>query len=326
VRADHVAIAPATSARIYLAGQAVAGVLWWVAVFASDTVRVWTLGAWDPLVLVGPDLLLFVGGSALAAARGSWRVAAVTAAWSTMLTIALLGQGLLDRAAGWGVLLMLAATAGSVAAAATLRFGRIPTSWYFVGPFRFRVAPARSRRRHVAASLTQLVVFWVGFFVVVPWLLVAFERRLRVDWSALAADPWSAVGAALFLVASPLGLASCLTMAIAGEGTPLPAQTARRLVVAGPYRWLRNPMATAGVLQSVGAGLWFGSWTMSVAAVLGGLAWHFGIRGAEEADLLARFGDPYERYRASVRVWVPRLPGRRAARSPGAGQVTGSRR
>ncbi|TDE95774.1 isoprenylcysteine carboxylmethyltransferase family protein [Occultella glacieicola] len=308
MRADDVAIRPATVARSYLAAQAVAGVLWWVAVLGSDTVRVWTLGSWDPWLLVGPDLLLFVGGSALGAARGSWRVAAVTAAWSALLTIALLGQGLLEGAAGWGVLLMLAATSGSVTAAGALRFGRIPTSWYFVGPFRFREARARSRWRHVAASLTQLVVFWVGFFVVVPLLLVAFERRLRVDWSALAAQPWPTVGAVLFLAASPLGFASCLTMAIAGEGTPLPAQTARQLVVAGPYRWLRNPMATAGVLQSIGAGLWFGSWTMMVAAMLGALAWHFGIRGAEEADLAARFGDPYERYRASVPVWVPRPP------------------
>lgn len=296
-----------TLARAYLALQAAAGAAWWVAVFASDLVRTWTLGTWDPRWLVGPDLLLFVGGSAVAAALASWRAAAVTTAWTGLLSLALLVYGLSEQAAGWGVLLMAAATVGSLAAALTLRMGRMPTSWYFVGPFVFRPAPERSRRRHVTTSLLQLVVFWVGFFVAIPALLAAVERRLRVPWDGLSAAPWPTIGAVLFLLASPLGLASCLTMAVRGEGTPLPAQTARKLVVAGPYRWLRNPMATAGVVQSIGVGLWFGSWTMIVAAFAGAIAWHVGIRPVEEADLLERFGEPYERYRARVRCWVPRL-------------------
>ncbi len=296
-----------TLARAYLALQAAAGAAWWVAVFTSDLVRSWTLGSWDPRWLVGPDLLLFVGGSALAAARSSWRVAGVTTAWTGLLGVGLVAYGLAERAAGWGVLLMAVAAVGSLAATLTLRSGRMPTAWFFIGPFGFRQAPERSRRRHVAASLFQLLVFWAGFFGVLPVLLRLFEGRLRVQWDALSAAPWPAVGAALFLLASPLGLASCLTMARRGEGTPLPSQTARKLVLAGPYRWVRNPMATAGVVQSIGAGLWFGTWTMVIAALAGALAWHVGIRPVEEADLLQRFGEPYERYRASVRCWVPRL-------------------
>lgn len=294
-------------ARAYFALQALAGAAWWAAVFASDLVRTWTLGTWEPLWLVGPDLLFFVGGSAIAAARASWRAAAATTAWTGLLSIALLVYGLAAQAAGWGVLLMAAATVGSLAATLTLRVGRMPTRWYFVGPFAFRPAPERSRRRHVATSLFQLVVFWVGFFVLMPVLLAAVERRLRVSWDLLTVPPWTVVGLVLFLLASPLGLASCLTMAVRGDGTPLPAQTARKLVIAGPYRWVRNPMATAGVVQSIGMGLWFGTWTMVVAALAGAVAWHVGIRPVEEADLLARFGEPYQRYRASVRCWVPRF-------------------
>ncbi len=292
-------------ARAYLALQAIAGLLWWVAVLASEPVRVWTLGTWDPRVLVGPDLVLFVGGSALAAVRRSWRVAAVTATWTSLLALALLGYGLVERAAGWGVLLMGVASVGSVAAALTLRSGRMPREWYFVGPFRFAPSPVRSQGGHLAASLTQLVIFWVGFFVLAPVLLVALEDRLRLAWSVLGEPPWASVGLVLFLLASPLGLWSCLTMARSGEGTPLPARSARRLVIAGPYRFVRNPMAAAGVLQSIGMGLFFGSWTMVVAAVVGAVAWHTGIRPVEEADLLQRFGEPYEHYRDRVRCWLP---------------------
>lgn len=65
-------------ARGYFAAQAAAGVLWWAAVFASDDVRRWTLGGWDPQVLVVPDLLLFAGASALAAIN--WLCTRTTAA------------------------------------------------------------------------------------------------------------------------------------------------------------------------------------------------------------------------------------------------------
>lgn len=300
-------------ARVYLAGQAAACVLWWFAVFTAPQVRVWTLGGWEPLLLVVPDLLLFAGASALAAARRSWVFAALASTWTVLLTAALAVYGLVEQAAGWGVLLMAAASVGSVAATATLRFGRMPTGWFFLGPFRFRQARPGPWWRHTLASLAQLVVFWTVFFVAIPWLLVRIETRLRVALPALAEQPWPAVGLGLFLVASPVGLWSCLTMSTRGQGTPLPSQTARQLVVSGPYRWIRNPMASAGVLQSIGMGLWFGSWTMVVAAVAGAVAWHIGIRPVEEADLAARFGVPYQRYRSGVRTWIPSRPSRLAS-------------
>jgi protein-S-isoprenylcysteine O-methyltransferase Ste14 len=114
------------------------------------------------------------------------------------------------------------------------------------------------------------------------------------------------VGAITFLLGSAMGLWSMASMALVGEGTPLPAATARKLVVAGPYRFVRNPMAVAGAVQTVGVGLWLGSWSVLVAAVVGCLIWNQFIRPDEEADLLARFGEPYEAYCAAVRCWLPR--------------------
>lgn len=313
---------PTSRARAYFAAQATAGALWWVAVVASDDVRRWTLGGWDPVLLAGPDLLLFVGGSALAAARGDRRVAAVVAAWTAGVTTALLAYGLLERAAGWGVVAMGLATMGTLAATATLWSGRLPMRWFFVGPFSFRVADEASGASHLRRSLTQLVVFWTAFFVVVPSVVSVVERRLRLDWPALHHDRWDLPAAVAFLVASALGLWSCVTMARRGDGTPLPARTARELVVSGPYRYVRNPMAVAGAVQTASVGVWRGSWMVVALAVAGALAWHVLIRPAEEADLAARFGAAYQRYRSGVRCWVPTTPGSdssdrgRAVRAP----------
>lgn len=298
------------AAKTYLAVQAAAGLLWWIAVFTLDDVRRSTLGSWDPVLLVGPDLLLFVGASALAA-RGNRPAAVVAAAWTLGVAAALTVHGLVQREAGWGIVVMALASVGTLAAAAVLVTGRLPMRWFFLGPFAFREAPDAPAGRHLRRSLTQLVVFWTAFFAALPAALGAFERRLHLDWPVLGGGAADLPAIATFGAASALGLWSCVTMAVKGSGTPLPAETARDLVVAGPYRLVRNPMAVAGVLQTAAVGIWSGSWMVVAAALLGGLAWHVLIRPAEEADLAARFGAPYERYRADVRCWIPGGPASR---------------
>ena len=293
-------------ARLYFGAQAAAGTVWWVMVFVADDVRERTLGGWDPLVLVVPDVLFFVAGSAVAA-KGSNRYAALmVAGWTIAVTAALAVYGLVERAAGWGVVAMGLATVGTIAAAATTWFGRLPLHWFFVGPFAFRVATEATATRHLRRSLTQLVVFWTLFFVVVPLMLTTVEHRLRLVWDPLQFDGWAVAGAVLFAGGSTIGLWSCVTMAIAGAGTPLPARTARDLVVSGPYAHVRNPMAVAGVIQTVGIGLWWGSWMVVVAGLAGALTWDLLIRPTEEADLAARFGEPYQRYAQHVQCWLPR--------------------
>jgi protein-S-isoprenylcysteine O-methyltransferase Ste14 len=60
-------------------------------------------------------------------------------------------------------------------------------------------------------------------------------------------------------------------------------------------------------VQTVGVGLWIGSWMVLVSAVVGGFIWDLFIRPQEEADLAARFGDEYREYCRSVRCWVPTI-------------------
>ncbi|MGB3736554.1 MAG: hypothetical protein WA964_16455 [Ilumatobacter sp.] len=44
-----------------------------------------------------------------------------------------------------------------------------------------------------------------------------------------------------------------------------------------------------------------------MSAAAGSVVWNFFIRPDEEADLLARFGRPYQAYADQVRCWIPRL-------------------
>lgn len=169
----------------------------------------------------------------------------------------------------------------------------------------FRVAPPASTGRHVAATLAQTVVFWGTFLALIP----SGIRRWSVP-AGLAPMPFPGhgpLGLGLFVAASALGLWSGLHMAIRGRGTPLPLQTARELVVDGPYRFVRNPMALAGITQGVAVGIHLADPVVVAYALAGALVWHTLARPPEERDLLQRFGEPYRRYRDAVRLWLPHL-------------------
>ncbi|HAP78164.1 MAG TPA: hypothetical protein DCR14_19045, partial [Acidimicrobiaceae bacterium] len=270
------AIAPLRLARWYFGAQAVAGSAWWIAVALNADVRRLTLGTWPIWPWAIADVLLFVGASAWASIRSSRRAAWTAAGWSVIVTGALAVSATAWRTHGWGAAGMVVASVGSLVAAAVFQFGRLPTAWFFIGPFRFRPAADRSVGGHVRRSLAQLVLFWSFFLIALPALAQWVERRWRIDapWLANSSVRWAGVG--VFAVASAAGLWSCLTMAVHGRGTPLPAATATRLVVAGPYRWVRNPMAVAGALQTIGIGAWFGSWSVAVLALAGGGGWDGG--------------------------------------------------
>lgn len=160
-------------------------------------------------------------------------------------------------------------------------------------------------------TLGQTVVFWSLFLLVLPVGIVVLETQLGLDGWRFGSPAWAWCGGLLFALGGALGLTSGWVMAVRGRGTPLPADCARELVVVGPYRYVRNPMAVAGLTQGVAVGLLLGSPAVVAYALLGGPVWHLFVRRWEEADLERRFGDPYCRYRAAVWCWLPRLRGYR---------------
>ncbi|MBL8735705.1 MAG: isoprenylcysteine carboxylmethyltransferase family protein [Planctomycetes bacterium] len=150
------------------------------------------------------------------------------------------------------------------------------------------------------------MAFWSLFLWFLPAVVQHLGERLGESSFALPSLRW--VGPLLFALASALGLTSAWWMSTRGRGTPLPLATAREFVVSGPYHFVRNPMALAGIAQGVAVGLWRDSPLVVLYATTGGLVWHFVARPPEEADLLARFGEPYRAYRQRVPLWLPRLP------------------
>lgn len=171
-------------------------------------------------------------------------------------------------------------------------------------PAAFRVT-SMNRFGSLLSTLGQIVIFWGTFLWILPKGIV--ELQEAINWNLFEHSFQTQASIGLFLLASCLGLWSGISMVTLGGGTPLPTATAPRLVIAGPYRFVRNPMAVAGILQGIAVGWLLGSVPVIIYALTGIVAWHVFVRAVEEQDLLERFGSDYERYRSRVRVWVPTI-------------------
>lgn len=77
-----------------------------------------------------------------------------------------------------------------------------------------------------------------------------------------------------------------------------------RLVVTGPYRFIRHPLYTFGSLFWLGLGLIMASWLVLLFAILAFslMAWR---TPREEAALVEKFGDEYRRYMARTPRYLP---------------------
>jgi protein-S-isoprenylcysteine O-methyltransferase Ste14 len=95
---------------------------------------------------------------------------------------------------------------------------------------------------------------------------------------------------------------------VRGRGTAAPFDPPRDLVVAGIYRYVRNPMYVSANLITFGIALvWRSAAVLGYAALLA-VAYHLFVTLYEEPKLRRVFGDSYARYCAAVPRWIPRAP------------------
>jgi protein-S-isoprenylcysteine O-methyltransferase Ste14 len=137
-------------------------------------------------------------------------------------------------------------------------------------------------------------------YVALPIVLTGGEPRLRFrgGWPV-------ALGTGLVGSGVALAFAAAHALVTRGKGTPFPLDPTCRLVVDGPYKYLRNPQAVAATLIVAGEVLVLRSrrlWLLLPLTVLylEGLA-----APMERSEMVARFGRPYLVYRQRVPAWFP---------------------
>ncbi|MBX7134634.1 MAG: isoprenylcysteine carboxylmethyltransferase family protein [Fimbriimonadaceae bacterium] len=297
--------------RGYFLCQALACFFWWSLVFADEGVRRATLGGLSPDRWFVPDLALFGGLSLTTAALPSRSlglriVLVLLLAWSGLVTAVLMVHALLTNMAGLGVVLMACATSGTLLCGLPLAYDPVWVGRLLPMPLRVRPAErAPEAWKNVAKTILQILVFWSLLLWFVPLGIRILEERWGLGVPALRPSGVALAGWVLFAVMGSVGIWAGMTMATLGKGTPLPSSAANLLVIAGPYRFVRNPMAITGISQGIASGLILGSWMVVLYAVAGSAVWNCLVRPYEEADLSKRFGREFEVYRQQVRCWIP---------------------
>ena len=149
----------------------------------------------------------------------------------------------------------------------------------------------------------------LAFVLVVPTTVIGYVPYALTQWVGRPALFPGArlVGIVLAAGALPLFVAFNVRFAREGEGTPAPIAPTRRLVVGGPFRYVRNAGYVAVLALVVAQGLFFGSpLVLGYAAVLF-VIFHSFVLWYEEPTLRRTFGEEYDAYCRRVPRWIPHL-------------------
>jgi protein-S-isoprenylcysteine O-methyltransferase Ste14 len=154
-------------------------------------------------------------------------------------------------------------------------------------------------------GLAVLVLPVTVLLVIPTWIARASGTKLLlpdspIDWMS------AALGLASLVVGATLFVTSLGRFGSEGMGTLAPWDPPVRLVVRGPYAFVRNPMISGVVLLLLAEGLLLRSmphleWTALFAAINAVY-----IPLLEEPQLRARFGREYDEYKRGVPRLLPR--------------------
>lgn len=293
-------------ATIYFAFQGIAVLAWWMLLFfVTDSRKYFQMGDGETILLAFwlPDLFLLGFGSLCVSVFCRFESKFLQLAiWFVVGTISYATIFCLSFAlmtdTGWlGVVFMFPAMVWS----GNFAIGLSPP---FIEKM-FRRSVESKTSWLLVKTFSQIIVVWTLILFVFPSLIIQVEAKLGI---AQFTFPFQVIiSAVCFVLISLVGISGAVTMAKIGRGTPLPMDTASKLVVSGIYSFVRNPMAISGIGQGLIVGLFLGSPLILLYALMGGAIWQLIFRQLEEEDLHEKFGADFELYRSNVRCWIPRL-------------------
>jgi protein-S-isoprenylcysteine O-methyltransferase Ste14 len=148
-------------------------------------------------------------------------------------------------------------------------------------------------------TLFVLLVPVLLLAVLPAWIMATVPAPLSFGAFRWLAIPLWILGAAVMLWCA-------YDFTFKGRGTPAPFDPPKELVVSGPYRFVRNPMYTSGIVFLLGHVFWSPSLPLAAAPSTFLLAAHLFVTLYEEPTLRKKFGAAYEQYCRDVPRWIPR--------------------
>lgn len=140
-------------------------------------------------------------------------------------------------------------------------------------------------------------------------LVLIFVPARILTWSGIvrpeATELQQVAGMAIGTIGAAVALWCVVTFATIGRGTPAPFDPPRRLVIQGPYRFVRNPMYIGAGFALAGAALFYESLPLLGYTGVFLLTTHLFVVLYEEPTLRRTFGEEYVAYCRKIRRWWP---------------------
>ena len=151
-----------------------------------------------------------------------------------------------------------------------------------------------------SGSLKVIVAgMWVALLIAYPLAFVkawSFPHRWQL--------PLFVVGVLLIVLGSVLRRYCWRTLGEYFTGD-VKAKPDQPVITTGPYRWVRHPSYTAGMMMFIGIGLALGSWFSFALLTIATIATYAYRVAVEERVLLATIGEPYRSYMKERKRFVP---------------------
>jgi protein-S-isoprenylcysteine O-methyltransferase Ste14 len=134
-------------------------------------------------------------------------------------------------------------------------------------------------------SLILFLLVVLTGFIALPWFVLFFSN----GYLSFQIGVFRFLGLLPLVFGMALALWVLLSFALVGKGTPAPFDPPQRLVVTGPFRYVRNPMYWGAVLVILGEGLVFQSFSLFLLAILLWVFFHAFVVYFEEPTLRKEF-------------------------------------
>ena len=154
-------------------------------------------------------------------------------------------------------------------------------------------------------ALLTVIFAITAIFAISLFIVIIFNNHLLAFNSVLSGVILT-LGTLLIILGVGLVIYTNKEFLKIGKGTLVPAPP-KKLVVAGVYRYVRNPMIIGGLMIILGEALIFSSIELLILFAMIFIVNHTYFVYSEEPGLIKRFGDDYIEYKKNVPRWIPRL-------------------
>jgi protein-S-isoprenylcysteine O-methyltransferase Ste14 len=153
----------------------------------------------------------------------------------------------------------------------------------------------------------------IFFVVLMPFIIVRLSPKITFlnNYRFVFGNLNYLFGWILIIIGLTIALWTVYVQIKRGLGTPIPMLPPEKLLVRGPYKYCRNPMALGAYIYYFGICFCLGSASAFSIVIIFIIILTLYIKIEEEPDLEKRFGQAYMEYQRQTPFIIPKIFGKR---------------